>query len=390
MRVLSVKREAERRFRIGHAWVYANEIDGKLGSMGLIPGELVEIVCRDQSYGAAYVNPNTLIAARLLRAPAHGFEVDTWLAQRLRAAIDLRARLGLRDQCRLVFGESDGLPGLVVDRYGSVLSAQITTAGMERMRTPLAAALKNIAGIGTIVWRNDASSRALEGLAGDIEIDGAADAKAVISEGDARFAIAPATGQKTGWFYDQRDNRARVLPHLKGLRVLDLFSYLGGWGIGAVCAGAREAWCVDSSESAVDAVRRNASLSGVANRVHALKADAFDACRQFKADGQSFDAIVVDPPAFIKRKKDYDEGALAYRRINEAALRLLAPGGLLISCSCSHHFDEDSLQDALRQAAHSARRSLSILMRLAQSADHPEHPAMPETRYLKGFACAVL
>ncbi len=389
MRTLKLRREAERRLRTGHLWIYANEIEGKLGTLGLTPGELVDIEIPGKSLGVAYVNPNSLIAARLLQAPTAQFDVDTWLAQRLHAAVATRRMLGLARQCRLVFGESDGLPGLVVDRYGAVLSVQITTAGMERLRPSLARALGSIDGIETIVWRGDSSSRTLEGLPSTVEIEGVLPEQIIIDEGNARFAIAPAIGQKTGWFYDQRDNRARVLPHLSGLRVLDLFSYGGGWGIGAACAGARDVWCVDSSNAAIESVNANARYSGVSANVRAIEADAFDACREFKAGGERFGAIVVDPPAFIKRKKDAEEGALAYRRINEAALRLLEPGGWLISCSCSHHFDEISLLDALRRAAQSAGRSLRVLMRLAQSSDHPEHPAMPETRYLKGFACSV-
>lgn len=391
-RTLRLKREAERRLRFGHLWIYANEIDGKLGQLGLQPGQLVDIeTAQGRPLGVAYINPNVLIAARLLGVPSAEFEVDRWLDRRLQAALALRRRIGTLEYGRLVFGESDGLPGLVVDRYGPVLSVQIGTAGMEALRPQIQAALQSIPGVAAMVWRNDTGGRELEGLPREVAVAfGEVSEPVWIEENGGRFGIAPISGQKTGWFYDQRDNRAALLPWVRDARVLDLFSYGGGWGVCAAVHGASSALCVDASAAALASVVRNAQASGVGALVQTLQQDAFDACKALREAGERFDVIVVDPPAFIKRKKDAEEGALAYRRINEAALRLLAPGGLLVSCSCSHHFDAEALLDALQRAALSCGRPLRVLRRLAQSADHPIHPAMPETSYLKGYLLAAM
>jgi 23S rRNA (cytosine1962-C5)-methyltransferase len=391
MRALRLKSDADRRLRLGHLWVYANEFDGKLGALGLAAGECVELVsAKSHSLGVAYVNPNVLIAGRLLGTQADGFDVAAWLQRRIASALALRARLGVLEYGRLIHGESDGLPGLVVDRYGPVLSAQTGTAGMEAMKAEIAVALQSITGVSALVWRNDAAGRELEGLARESGIGwGEIEEPVWIVENGARFGISPMTGQKTGWFYDQRDNRAALVPLVSGARVLDLFSYGGGWGVCAAVHGAVSALCVDSSAPALASVERNAEASGVAAKVATLRDDAFDACKTLREQGQRFDIVVVDPPAFIKRKKDAEQGALAYRRINEAALRLVADGGLIVSCSCSHHFNAEGLLDALNRAACSLGVHLRVIKRLAQSADHPIHPGMPETEYLKGFIAEV-
>mgnify|MGYP000861743780 CR=1 FL=1 len=391
MRSLRLKPDADRRLRLGHQWVYANEFADKLGALGLTPGERVELVsARSQSLGVAYVNPNVLIAGRLLGTPADGFDATAWLQRRVDSALALRARLGVGEFGRLIYGESDGLPGLVVDRYGPVLSVQLGTAGMESMKDTIAAVLQGIVGVSALVWRNDAAGRELEGLARESGIAwGEVSEPVWIEENGARFGIAPLSGQKTGWFYDQRDNRAALMPLVSGARVLDLFSYGGGWGVCAAVHGAVSALCVDSSAGALASVERNAQASGVAAKVSTLKDDAFDACRALRDQARRFDIVVVDPPAFIKRKKDAEQGALAYRRINEAALRLVEDGGLIVSCSCSHHFNAEALLDALNRAARSLGMHLRVIRRLAQSADHPIHPGMPETEYLKGFLAEV-
>lgn len=391
MRALRLKPDADRRLRLGHLWVYANEFDGKLGTLGLTPGECVELVsAKSQSLGVAYVNPNVLIAGRLLGTPADGFDGGVWLRRRIDSALALRARLGVLEYGRLIFGESDGLPGLVVDRYGPVLSVQLGTAGMEALKPQISAALQTIAGVTALVWRNDAAGRELEGLERESTVAwGEVSEPVWIEENGARFGIAPLSGQKTGWFYDQRDNRAALMPFVGGARVLDLFSYGGGWGVCAAAHGAVSALCVDSSASALASVERNAQASGVSAKLTILKDDAFDACKSLRDQSRRFDVVVVDPPAFIKRKKDAEQGALAYRRINEAALRLVADGGLIVSCSCSHHFSAEGLLDALNRAARSIGAHLRVIRRLAQSADHPIHPGMPETEYLKGFIAEV-
>lgn len=391
LRSLRLKPDTERRLRLGHLWVYANEFEGKLGALGLESGQRVELVsAKGISHGVAYVNPNVLIAGRLLDAPADGFDVAGWLRRRIDAAVALRQRLGAAEFGRLVFGESDGLPGLVVDRYGPVLSVQLGTAGMQRLAPQIAEALQALPGVQALVWRGDAAGRELEGLEREVVVGFGEVAEPVwIEENGARFGISPLTGQKTGWFYDQRDNRAALLPFVSGARVLDLFSYGGGWGVCSAVHGATSALCVDSSAAALESVQRNAAASGVAGRVSVLHADAFDACKDLREQKARFDIVVIDPPAFIKRRKDAEQGALAYRRIFEAGMRLVEDRGLVVCCSCSHHFPADALLDAMNRAARAQGLRLRVLRRLAQSADHPLHPAMPETEYLKGFLAEV-
>ena len=211
-----------------------------------------------------------------------------------------------------------------------------------------------------------------------------------VIEGGVRFQVDPRDSQKTGWFYDQRDNRDRLPKLVKGQRVLDVFCYGGGWGLRAAAAGASEVVCVDSSATALAVVNRAAQENALADRVKTLQGDAFEVLKELRQQRERFDVVIVDPPAFIKRKKDFAEGRIAYRRINEMAMQLLARDGLLITCSCSHHLPRSVLLDAINQGARHLDRSVQVLASLQQSACHPVHPAIPETEYLKGFVCRVL
>jgi 23S rRNA (cytosine1962-C5)-methyltransferase len=206
-----------------------------------------------------------------------------------------------------------------------------------------------------------------------------------LEENGVRFEAPLAAGQKTGWFFDHRINRARLAAYVQGARVLDAFSYLGGWGVQAACAGAREVVCVDVSRPALEGVTANAALNGVQDRVRTLQGDAFDALRSLASAGERFGAVVLDPPAFIKRKKDAEKGGEAYRRLNGLGMELLEPDGLLVSASCSYHMGRDALQDAMLRASRRAGRDLQIVEEGGQGPDHPWHPAIPETRYLKCF-----
>ncbi len=209
-------------------------------------------------------------------------------------------------------------------------------------------------------------------------------------EGGLSFTIDPITGQKTGWFYDQRANRDQLAPLVQGKRVLDVFSYLGAWGLRAAAFGASEVVCVDASAAAVESIASNAAINGYANRVSAIKAEAFEELKRLREAEERFDVVILDPPAFVKRKKDFIEGRLAYRRINELAMRILQKDGILVSCSCSYHMPRAALLEVLQQGARHLDRSLQVLVQLQQGPDHPVHPAIPESDYLKGFICRVL
>lgn len=383
---IKLKREADRRLRPGHLWVYANEIDGKPAQLGLAPGSLVSVRAADGSlYGVGHFNPNALIAIRLLSRRERSIDA-AFYGERLRAALALRERLGYAQHGRLLHGESDGVPGLVLDRYGEVLVGQLNTAGLDAQREAIAEAIGEVLQPAALVWRNDASVRELEGLSRGSEVAFGSLPEAVYAdEAGLRFRIDPLAGQKTGWFYDQRDNRLAFRRLLPGAKVLDVFSYAGGWSVHALAAGARSVLSVDASAKALAEAADNAALNGHGGAWEERQGDAFEVLRELKAAGESFDAVVVDPPAFIKRRKDYDEGLLAYRRINEAAMRLLRPGGWLASCSCSHHLPTEALVEVVARGARRAQLELRIIAMLGQSADHPIHPAMPETAYLKGL-----
>jgi len=283
------------------------------------------------------------------------------------------------------------VPGLTLDRFGDVIVAQATTAGIERLRPEVEAAVDKVLSPRVLIWKNDAGIREREGLPLYVETAiGELDGPVEVDEAGLRFGVDLVDGQKTGWFYDQRFNRDRASSLFAGARVLDMFSYLGGWGLRAAAAGASEVVCVDASASAVEAIRDNAGRNGLSSRVRAEKADAFDYLRELREQRERFDVVILDPPAFIKRKKDLREGRDAYRRLNELGMQVLSKDGLLASFSCSFHMPRADLLDGLQRGARHLERQLQVLMSFEQGPDHPIHPAIPETGYLKGFLSRVL
>jgi 23S rRNA (cytosine1962-C5)-methyltransferase len=383
---LRLKKNEDRRLRAGHLWVYSNEVDVTATPLDRFePGQPVLIQDhREQPLGTGYVNPRTLICARLVNRDTDTPLSASLIAHRLKVALTLRERLYLQPCYRLVHGESDQLPGLVVDRYGDVLVAQLTTAGMEHAREAVIAALVKTLKPAGILLRNDTALRALEGLPAYVEVaHGVVPERVTVEENAARFHAPLAGGQKTGWFYDHRDNRARLAPLVRGLRVLDVFSYLGAWGVQTALAGAREVLCVDSSQNALTQLAENATLNGVAKQVRTRQGDAFDVLRELREARERFDVVILDPPAFIKRRKDVKEGVIAYRRLNQMAMQVLARDGLLVSCSCSFHLERATLDELLLQSVRHLDRSAQFLYAGQQAMDHPVHPAIPETDYLK-------
>ena len=388
---LRLRKNEDRRLRAGHLWVFSNEVDVSATPLTAFePGAMAEVQdARGAPLGTAYVNPRSLIAARLVSRQRSRVLDGDLLRRRLARALALREALFDRPFYRLAFGEGDGLPGLVVDRFGSVLVAQVTTAGMERVIGEIVEALRETVQPTGILLRNDTSGRTLEGLESYVRTaHGEVPEVLEVEENGVRFH-APATGQKTGWFYDHRMNRARMAAYVRGRRVLDVFSYVGGWGVQAAAAGAARVTCVDASAPALEFAGRSAELNGVADRVETRRADAFDALMRLAAEGERFGVVVLDPPAFIKRRKDAKAGEEAYRRANQLAMELLEPDGILVSASCSYHMPREGLQDAMLRASRRLGRELQILEEGHQGPDHPVHPAIPETAYLKAFIARV-
>ena len=386
---LRLKRNEDRRLHAGHLWIFSNEVDtGQTPLPKFKAGELVRVLAHnDRALGLAYVNPQSLIAARMLET--WKIPDTAWLAARMRTAMALRDRLYPKPYYRLVYGESDGLPGLVVDRYGSSCVAQIGTAGMERLKPQIQEALMQVVKCDALLFKNDSAAREMEGLPSYVEAaKGSFDAPALVIEDDLEFQAPLLEGQKTGWFFDQAANRRALSKYVAaGARVLDVFSYVGAWGIRAAHHGAREVTCVDSSAAALDLAAANALRNRV--KLATRKGDAFDVLEEFAKQGARFDVVIVDPPAFAKRKKDLPKALAAYKRLNQLAIQVLAPEGILVSCSCSSHVSAEELQDAIAKAARGADKHLQILEMGGQAPDHPVHPAIPETRYLKAYFCRI-
>jgi 23S rRNA (cytosine1962-C5)-methyltransferase len=386
---LRLKRNEDRRLHAGHLWIFSNEVDtGQTPLPKFKAGELVRVLAHnDRALGLAYVNPHSLIAARMLET--WKIPDTAWLAARIRTAMTLRDRLYPKPYYRLVYGESDGLPGLVVDRYGTSCVAQIGTAGMEQLKPQIQEALSQVVRCESLLFKNDSPAREMEGLPSYVEAaKGTFDKPALVIEDGLEFEAPLLEGQKTGWFFDQAANRRALSKYVAaGARVLDVFSYVGAWGIRAAHHGAREVTCVDSSAAALDLAAANAQRNRV--KLATRKGDAFDVLEEFAKQGARFDVVIVDPPAFAKRKKDLQKALAAYKRLNQLAMQVIAPEGILVSCSCSFHVSAEELQDAIAKAARGAEKHLQILEMGGQAPDHPVHPAIPETRYLKAYFCRI-
>ena len=388
---LRLKRGEDRRLSAGHLWVFSNEVDtARTPLTEFEPGALCRVVSdREKFLGYAYVNPHSLISARILGRDPQFMPGKSLIVHRLQVALSLRRALYEQPYYRLVYGESDGLPGLVLDRFGDIVVGQIATAGMEALKAEVEEAVRKVLSPTALLWKNDSGARDLEGLPSYVETAfGELPAHVMVQEGGIDFTVPLGEGQKTGWFFDQAANRLALRKYVGGARVLDVFSYLGAWGLGALKAGATEVTCVDSSAAALDSLQATAAAHGLKPNV--LKGDAFDVMESLHAERRRFDVVIIDPPAFIKRRKDIPKGEAAYKRLNQLALQLLEREGVLVSCSCSYHMQSESLVAAIQRAARHVSRFVQIVEVGGQAPDHPIHPAIPETRYLKSFFCRVV
>ncbi len=374
-----------RRLRSGHPWAYSNEIVMDQASKALPPGCLATIVdAGGEQLGVGTFNPHSLISFRLLARTADTTIDQDFLANRLNRALALRQLLYPRPFYRLVHAEADGLPGLVVDRYGEVVTIQVNSAGMEQLLPLILGAIDQVLAPVAVVLKNDSPVRKLEGLelydrvakgdlAGPVELE----------ENGARFLADLATGQKTGWFYDQRDNRAAVAALAAGRSVVDFYAYAGGFAVQAARAGARRVVAVDRSEASLALAARSAGLNGV--EIETARADAFAEMERLAAASQRFGVVVADPPAFVKSKKDLAAGAKGYRKMTRLAAGLVEAGGFLLVASCSHHMNLDAFAEEVRHGLSTAGRSGRILRSAGAAADHPIHPFLPESAYLKAL-----
>ncbi len=372
----------DRRLKSGYPWAFSNEIAMTPALRAIPPGTIVRLEGDDGwRFGSFMFNPHSLIAARRLdRDPAMAIDA-AWVQARLAAAVALRARITDSAFHRLVHAEADGLPGLIIDRFGDVAVLQANTAGMDRLLPQIVDALLALLPLRAIVARNDSASRAHEGLTAEVRLLHGEDAACVVEEAGVVFPVDPLAGQKTGFFFDQRPNRDRVAALAKGARVLDVFCHTGAFGLRAAGAGAATVTLVDSSQPALDHATEAAARNGFQG-VTTRRGDAFDVMESLA--GEQFDIVVCDPPAFAKSRKDQAAGLRAYQRMARLAAPLVAPGGFLFAASCSHHASVEAFAEQIATGLLRGRREARILATTGAGADHPVHPHLPESAYLKG------
>ena len=381
----------DKRARHGHPWIYSNEIAMDAAAKALPPGTLVTVVTAEGTQvAAATFNPHTLIAARVLTREAGSHIHDEFIRRRLRRALEIRDRLYPRPFYRLVHAEADGLPGLVIDRYGDVLAVQVNTAGMAMLWPSVQESLLALLSPRAIVLRGDSPARTQEGLPVGVDMAvGELDGPVEIEENGGRFAIDVLGGQKTGWFFDQRDNRAWVARLASGVRVLDLYTYGGGFAVAAALGGASSVLALDRSEPALASAAASAELSGVAATCTFKRGEVFAELEGRAKGEERWDVVIADPPAFVKSRKDLASGTRGYRKLTRLAAQVTAPGGYLFVASCSHNVDLPLFSEQVARGLADAGRSGRILRTGGAGPDHPVHPLLPESAYLKSLTLAL-
>jgi 23S rRNA (cytosine1962-C5)-methyltransferase len=375
----------------GHPWIYSNELRMDTAAKALEPGALVTVRRADESpLGVAMFNPHSLVAARLLDRDASRAIGGRFIARRLDRALRLRDRLFDQPYYRLVHAEADGLPGLVVDRFAGVLALQFNAAGTARFEPLIVERLEALLAPEAIVLRNDSPARALEGLMPETRMaKGTIDGPIVVHENGIEFLVDPVAGQKTGWFFDQRDNRRFVAALAHGARVLDLYCFNGAFSVQTAQAGAAAVLGIDSSEPALDLAAASAERNRVGEICNFRRAEAFGEAARLAAAGERFDIVIADPPAFAKSRKDVPAALRGYRKLARLAASVTAPGGLMFLACCSRNVAEAEFANAVRRGLGDAGRGARILRTAGADADHPIHPALPETAYLKAMTLAL-
>ena len=371
--VITVKHP--KRLLMGHPWVFSNEIIIDRPAKALPQGSVVRLVdSHNRFLGIGYFNPHSLISVRVLSYQDEAIDA-VWVENRLRKAAELKDRLVGKPYYRLVHSESDGLPGVICDRFGDVFVVQLNTAGADFLQPVLEKAIQKTFSAKQIIFKQEQSIRRLENIP---IVESEASLIVEGEEGPVRFLADVGQGQKTGWFYDQRDNRALFASLCKGKTVLDCYSFTGSFGLYAAKAGAKSVLAIDRSEAALDMVKKNAELNGVS--IETRQGEAFDVLAMMD---ETFDCVMIDPPAVIKVKKDHAVGLKGYTKLVKLAQKCVKPGGILMFTSCSHHATLDDLRGILSHVF--TKRGARILKTLCAGPDDPTHPHLVESSYLKGF-----
>ncbi|HKV13677.1 MAG TPA: class I SAM-dependent rRNA methyltransferase [Reyranella sp.] len=377
----------DRRVRAGHPWAFSNEILMDAETKALPAGSLAILRAPGgEALGLVTFNPHSLIAARLLTSNPEAVVDALFFGRRIARAAALRDRLIGVPYYRLIHAEADGLPGVIVDRFGDALVVQVNSAGMAALTPVLLEALEAELSPGTIVLKNDSPVRELEGLEREVVVAKGEAGPVEVIENGARFVADLSGGQKTGWFYDQRDNRRFMAGLARDASVLDVYSYSGGFGVLAAKEGAQSVTCLDRSRAALDAAEAAAKVNGVEGRVSMQKAEAFEALEKLGGTAaRKFGVVICDPPAFVKSRKDLKTGAQGYRKLVRLAAPLVARGGFFFVASCSHLMDVPVFAEQVRRGLRDAERTGRILLSSGAALDHPVHPNLPETAYLKAL-----
>ena len=378
-----LRRQGQRRILRGHPWIYQVDVERTEGAPE--KGDVVDVYGAGRRLiGRGYINPDSQILVRLLTRAEEPIDAD-FFRRRISAAMAHRQRLAIPSTAvRMVYAEADGLPGLLIDRYGNVVVLQVLTAGMERLRGIWLSVIQELFQPHGIFFRNDVPSRLLEGLPLQKDFSETPfDPVITVEEKDVRFRVDIANGQKTGFFLDQRDNRLALRPLAVDRSVLDCFCYTGAFSLHAAKAGARKVQGIDLSEEAIVMATENVTLNSLSDRCTFRSGNVFDELRKFQREGQRFDLIILDPPAFTKSKTAVASALRGYKEINLRALKLLNPSGILATSSCSYHLSEAAFLKMLEDAAADARVRCRILAVRTQAGDHPALIGVPETKYLK-------
>lgn len=389
--IIRLKPREGRRARSGAPWIFSNEIVMDASARSLAPGSLVDVVGDDgHSFGSGTFNAATLIAVRLFDVPA-GTNVDReFLAGRIVRALRLRAALFDAPYYRLVHAEGDGLPGLVIDRYGAALVVQVTTAGMESLLDPLVDAVAGVLKPECVVLRADAPSRVLEGLPLYCQaVRGTEPRRLEVQENATRYFADVTGGQKTGWYYDQRDNRAFVARLAKEKSILDAYCYTGGFAVLAARSGASETSGIDSSAPALRFAEEAAVANGVGTTCRFVKSDVMEELERLSAAGERFDVVIADPPPFVPARKDLEAGARAYRKLARLAASVTRSNGYLMLASCSYNMPSERFAQECAVGVARAGRHGALIRQAGAGPDHPVHPMLPETNYLKMLVYAL-
>jgi 23S rRNA (cytosine1962-C5)-methyltransferase len=389
MAKIILKKGEEQRIRMGHPWIFDNEVKATEGSYE--PADIVDVFdFKGRFLGRGYINPKSKILVRLLTREQEEINKE-FFRKRLLAAWDYRKKLVDTSSCRVVFGEADFLPSLIVDKFSDYLSIQTLSLGIEKYKDIIVELLEEILEPKGIYERNDVKIREKEGLKQQKGfIKGPFNSTVEIMENEVKMLVDIENGQKTGYFLDQRENRAALKPFVKGARVLDTFTHTGGFALHAAYYGAEEVTAVDISEHAIEYVKRNAEVNGLQDKINGVVGNVFDVLKEYQLANEKFDVVILDPPAFCKTKSAVEGAYRGYKDINLRGMKILKPGGFLVTCSCSHYMYPGLFMEMLQDAAMDAGKIIRQVEFRTQAKDHPVLYGSDESMYLKCMIMQVI